>query len=82
MQNTQDVVIQDVWGKSGRLSKIQVTHPQGKSTFEYSDDSERVDQLRNAKKFAQKQIDAGNGGNIVDKTEEPISPAKQIRNKI
>ena len=50
-------VVKEHWTKKG--GRFVLTHPEGKDTFEFSDSSERTDQLRNAFFSAQDLIDAG-----------------------
>lgn len=43
--------IQDVWGKKGKLSRIEVRVSASQIDFPYSDEAERLAQLANARKY-------------------------------
>lgn len=74
------ITIKDVWPKRGGTSNIVVIHPKGKDSFPYDDSSERVDQIHNAKYFAQKQIDESNGICISDECDYPAEIVKRVTN--
>lgn len=49
-------VVQDIWGSHGKSSEISVITAATTNVFPYDDEQQRLDQLRNAEKFAR---DAG-----------------------
>lgn len=72
------VTLKDVWAKRNGQSRIEVGYPGGKTAFPYGDSAERNDQLRNAKFFAQEQIDKKVALSISDETGLPMQRVRNI----
>lgn len=66
----QKVVITDVWDSKGE-DEIRVDHPLGSCGFPYESSSERRDQARNARDFAEKLVREGKASGVEDLIDVP-----------
>jgi hypothetical protein len=66
-------VITDVWAKnSSEEDEIRVEHPLGSCGFPYEDSSERCDQARNARAFAERLVEEGKCAGIDDRIDVSV----------
>lgn len=56
---TATATIQDVWGKKGKSSRIEVKVAAHQIDFPYSDEAQRLAQLANARKYLANAKKAG-----------------------
>ena len=60
------ISISDVWGQNGEDGEIRVADPLAPCCFPYEDNSERIDQIRNARDYANKLLEIGYCSGIDD----------------
>lgn len=75
-------IIQDVWGESGAPSEVRVAGPEGTACYPYEDSSQRVDQLRNARRYAEGLSGNGLVTDVLDLSEASHQDGQSPLNNI